>query len=202
MFRMWRWKMGSLLFLEEGHKYQLDGEELPSVSELTRFISREVYGEVNQYTLDMAAQRGTAVHKATEVLDKYGKAEIDDEYVEYLKAYVKFRKEHKCEWDKIEYADYHETYRYCGTIDRLSKDGVLYDIKTSYTVHKQMVTAQLSLYKMLLESHGIEVKEMKIIHLTKTGEYKLVDIPFREDIAMSCITLNEFMKKKKRGKNK
>ena len=58
--------MAQLLFFDECHKYTLDGEELPSVSQLTRFISREIYGDVGQFNLDRAAERGTAVHKATE----------------------------------------------------------------------------------------------------------------------------------------
>ena len=35
--------MATLLFFDQGHKYTLDGEELPSVSELCRFLSREIY---------------------------------------------------------------------------------------------------------------------------------------------------------------
>ena len=50
--------MANLVFLEENHRYTIDGEEVPSVSELTRFIAREVYGEVNQQILDNAAARG------------------------------------------------------------------------------------------------------------------------------------------------
>ena len=41
--------MATLLFFDQGHKYTLDGEELPSVSELCRFLSREIYGDVAQW---------------------------------------------------------------------------------------------------------------------------------------------------------
>lgn len=51
--------MAKLIFYDEGHTCKLDGETIPSVSELTRFISREVYGTVSQSTLDNAAARGT-----------------------------------------------------------------------------------------------------------------------------------------------
>jgi hypothetical protein len=82
----------NLKFFDEGHRYELDGVELPSVSEISRFASREVYGnDISKYVLDKACERGTAVHKATEELDKTGKCEISPEYVEYLNAYVKFR---------------------------------------------------------------------------------------------------------------
>ena len=31
--------MATLLFFDQGHKYTLDGEELPSVTTITRFLS-------------------------------------------------------------------------------------------------------------------------------------------------------------------
>lgn len=38
--------MANLVFFEENHRYTVDGEEVPSVSELTRFIAKEIYGEI------------------------------------------------------------------------------------------------------------------------------------------------------------
>ena len=79
--------MANLVFFEENHRYTVDGEEVPSVSELTRFIAREIYGEIQQTVLDTAAARGTKVHKAAEALDKFGSVEIDDDLSGYIKAY-------------------------------------------------------------------------------------------------------------------
>ena len=75
--------MATLLFFDQGHKYTLDGEELPSVSELCRFLSREIYGDVAQWRLDNAADRGTAVHKACESLDKFGSVDVQDAILPY-----------------------------------------------------------------------------------------------------------------------
>ena len=101
--------MAQLLFYEQGHVYEVDGVKLPSVSEIIRFLSREEYSDINQYTLDNAAERGTAIHKATEAIDKYGKVEIEDGYVPYLQAYIKFLKEHNVNWVDIEKSMYHKT---------------------------------------------------------------------------------------------
>ena len=95
--------MATLLFYDDTHKYTVDGEEVPSVSELTRFLSREVYADAPQYFVEGAAQRGTAVHKATEALDKYGKIECESDIVPFVKAYVAFRKDINPEWEKIEW---------------------------------------------------------------------------------------------------
>lgn len=192
--------MAQLLFFDEGHKYTLDGEELPSVSELTRFISREIYGDVGQFNLDRAADRGTAVHKATELLDKYGTAEIDEDISPYLKAYIAFRKEHKCEWQKIEYATHHPENLYAGTLDRVGTvDGklVVLDIKTSSTIQKPLYTAQLNLYRKMLPD---PIEQLVILHLKKDGTYKLIDIPIDDTLADACITMHEALKKKKRSK--
>ena len=192
--------MAQLLFFDEGHKYTLDGEELPSVSQLTRFISREIYGDVGQFNLDRAADRGTAVHKATELLDKYGTVEIDEDISPYLKAYIAFRKEHKCEWQKIEYATHHPENLYAGTLDRVGTvDGKLaiLDIKTSSTIQKPLYTAQLNLYREMLPD---PIEQLIILHLRKDGTYKLIDIPIDDTLADACITMHEALKKKKRSK--
>ena len=66
--------MANLIFYDESHRYTVDGEEVPSVSELTRFIAKDIYGEVNQMVLDMAANRGTAVHKHPKLWTSMGKS--------------------------------------------------------------------------------------------------------------------------------
>ena len=192
--------MAQLLFFDECHKYTLDGEELPSVSQITRFISREIYGDVGQFNLDRAAERGTSVHKATELLDKYGTAEIDEDIAPYLQAYIAFRKEHKCEWQKIEYATHHPDNLYAGTLDRVGTiDGklVVLDIKTSSTIQKPLYTAQLNLYRKMLPD---PIEQLVILHLKKDGTYKLIDIPIEDTLADACVTLHEALKKKKRSK--
>lgn len=195
--------MAQLLFFDEGHKYTLDGEELPSVSELCRFLSREVYGTVAQYTLDQAADRGTRVHKATEALDVYGKVEVSEDIAPYLQSYLKFRQEHTVKWNMVERSIAHAKERYAGTIDRYGEmDGVksLVDIKTSYTVHKRLAIATLNLYRWMLEEEGHSVEKQYILHLTKDG-YKLVEIEKRDDVPTALLTLHRLMEKKRRPKH-
>ena len=191
-------KIAQLIFFEKDHIYELNGEQLPSVSELTRFISREVYGDIAQFRLDNAAERGTKVHKLTEALDKYGEADVSEDVLPYLQAYVKFRKEHDVAWEKIEYATHHPESLYAGTLDRLGTvDGkrCIVDIKTSSTLKKPLYTAQLNLYRMMLTS---PVDALYILHLKPNGTYKLVELPIDDTLANACITLHTALKKKKR----
>jgi hypothetical protein len=113
-------KMAKLLFFDSTHTYTVDGEEFPSVSEISRFASREVYGDVSQFNLDNACSRGSAVHKATEILDKYSTVECDEDIVPYVQAYVQFRKDFGIkDYAYIEKPLANEELKYAGTIDRI-----------------------------------------------------------------------------------
>lgn len=219
--------MSCLKFYDEGHRYELDGIELPSVSEISRFASREVYGnDISKYVLDKACERGTAVHKATEELDKTGKCEISPEYVEYLNAYIKFRKDFNIKkYAYIEKPLADEETGYAGTLDRvyvIDEDFVkavkkhcktdisncigkyaIIDLKTSNTVKKQLAQIQLPAYSNLLCSALSNCADfLGILHLKKDGKYKLT--PYENDLSLfnACLTLHKAFTKKLKIKNK
>ena len=183
------------------HIYMANGERIPSVSDLCRFISREVYGDAPAWKLEAAAVRGTAVHQATEALDREGSAAIEEDYLGYLEAYRKFLTEHAVEWELIEYPDWHEELRYAGTIDRYGTvDGIrtLVDIKTAYAVQKALYGASLNLYRMLLERRGKAVERLLIVHLKKDGTSKLVPLEISDTVAMALITLHTATTRRRR----
>lgn len=219
--------MKNLKFFDEGHRYELDGIELPSVSEISRFASREVYGnDISKYVLDKACERGTAVHKATEELDKTGKCEISPEYVEYLNAYVKFRKDFNIkEYTYIEKPLADEETGYAGTLDRVYVidedfakavkkhcktdisncigEYAIIDLKTSSTVKKQLAQIQLPAYSNLLCPRFVfsqrsldTVGFLGILHLKKDGKYKLT--PYEDNLSLfnACLTLHKAFAKK------
>lgn len=187
--------MAQLLFYDTEHKYEVDGVKLPSVSEILRFMSRDIYGDVNQYTLDTAAERGTQIHKATEMLDKLGEAEIDDEYAPYLNAYIQFLREHAVQWTQIERRMYHPGKGYAGTIDRFGLvDGAptLLDIKSVSSVKKTVVKAQLNGYEDMRRANGMDVAQrLCCLHLKRDGKYTLYDVPFDAAEFEACLTLHK-----------
>lgn len=193
--------MSQLVFFDDGHTYELDGVQIPSVSEVTRFLSREVYGDVQQFRLDHAASRGTKIHKLTEALDKYGEIEADAESLPYIKAYVKFRQEHDVQWEEIEKPRFHPDGLYAGTVDRMGtidgRRGIL-DIKNSYRIHKPLYEAAQNLYRMTYDPGFIEV--LYILHLKPDETYKLIELPIRDDLALACLTLHQATAKKRRKK--
>lgn len=216
--------MATLIFYDTGHQYTLNDETIPSVSEIARFASREIYGTVEQYTLDNAANRGSQVHKATEVLDKYNEVECDPSIEPYIRAYIKFRKDYGIkEYLCIEKALASETLKYAGTIDRIftitaefaskykeqtkidisDKIGKLaiIDLKSSAVVQKVLAQIQLNAYKKLAEENKIgEVGALMILHLNKEGKYKIHNFEIDDTLFTSCYNLHKALEKKKRIK--
>ena len=196
--------MSILQFFDRGHIYMLDGQRLPCVSDLCRFLHREIYKDAPLWQMEAAADRGTKVHAATEALDRTGRAEIEDDYLPYLQAYALFLKEHDVQWELIEHPDYHPSHRYAGTIDRYGLvDGfkTLLDIKTTYKVYKPLCSASLNLYRLILEARQKTVERLMILHLKKDGSYKLIKFEVDNSVPMALITLHTALLSRRR-KNK
>lgn len=194
--------MADLQFFEKSHIYMLDGQRLPCVSDLCRFIHREIYQNAPTWQIELAADRGTAVHQATQLLEETGSASIDPSYAPYLQAYAAFLQDHKPEWSLIEHAMYHPEELYAGTIDRYGKlDGcqTLIDIKTTYSVYKPLCAASLNLYRRLLEANHHAVEKLAILHLKKDGTYKLIPFSADDALAKALITLHRALQKRKKG---
>lgn len=192
--------MAQLLYFDENHEYVVDGEKLPSVSHILRFMSRENYETINQATLDRAANRGLSVHSACEMLDKYGNVECDDEYVPYVQAYIKFLKDNAVNWLEIEKRYYHPERMYAGTIDRygyVAEQKALLDIKTVSAVHKPIVKAQLNGYEDMRTANGLEPSnKLLCLHLRGEGKYTLYEVAKGMEEFDACYALHMALAKK------
>ncbi len=193
-----------LKFYDEGHIYEYRGEVIPSVSEILRFLSREVYGEIDKYILDHAADRGTRVHRATEMLDKTGETDCDADIAGYVEAYARFLREHTVSWQAIEKPLAHPTMRYAGTIDRYGDlDGrrAVVDLKTNATVKKTLVKAQLNAYRKLCRARRWPVDALYCLQLLRDGRYRLYPVALDDAEFMACYRLHvASAKKQPRGR--
>ena len=172
-----------LHFDEEKHiyAYRTDDIELvlPSVTQILRFVSREIYGDIPPHVLEAAADRGTRVHEAIEMSAKFGWMEADDDIIPYMLAYQEWEKAHKYKMLAFEYRFYHRTRLYAGTADALFLDGedlCLIDVKSSQEVYELLTTAQLYGYSEALKSHGTEVKRAYILHLKNDSTYDWIEV--------------------------
>ncbi len=193
-----------LIFDSEKHIYTLDMEgqtlQLPSVTQILRFVSRELYGEVPAHILENAADRGTRVHEAIEMYEKFGWMETDTDTLPYMLAYQEWQKEYGFKIVATEYRLYHRTRFYAGTADALFLDGddlCLMDGKTSQTLLEGLTTAQLYGYSEALKSHGLMVKRAYILHLKSDSTYDWIEVDTSKGRMMfeACAYLHGAVKK-------
>lgn len=190
-------------FNEEKHEYTVDGEKVPSVSEILFPLSAEQYGGINPIVLQEAARRGRIVHELCEAVDYGLDLEEDEEAMEfapYVDAYYAFLIDHEVEWEMSERIVWMPRFApqgspdsdnvvYAGTVDRFGEvDGemAVVDIKTyaSLSTDSQMTTScQTQLYKDAVfwtrgENTEWAYDSIKrfILHLKKDGKYRLVDL--------------------------
>lgn len=171
-----------LLFDEEQHKYFLDGELVPSVTQICAPLTAEKYG-AGQAIIQMAARRGTAVHEYCEMID-YGAMpdEVEPELVGYINAYVKFLRDYRPEWHYIEKQLADVQFQFAGTLDRMGViDGkkTTVDIKTTASmdrVSKISLAVQMAGYGILAISNDMgEVEQSLGVQLKKDGTYTVHD---------------------------
>ena len=127
--------------------------------------------------MQMAAERGTAIHNAAENFALYGIEDIEPRYAGYFEAFLKFWEEQSPEPLATESRVYHKFLRYAGTADLpcvIDGKKVLIDYKTSATVNRMLTGVQLEAYARAYESHGFRFDEKAIVHLKSDGSYQMV----------------------------
>ena len=167
--------MEELIFNEENHTYLFRGAILPSVTTIMKPLSNVVYSHIDPEVLRFAANRGTKVHAATELYDLYGAIEIEEEYTPYLDAYLNFLNDYKPEILQVEHQVYHKQLFYAGTVDRIVKLNnkvILLDIKTTSSLHKDLVSIQTTAYQEAEQSNGLHIDGLASLKLNKDGTYE------------------------------
>lgn len=192
--------MAQLLFYDADHRYELDGVELPSVSEIIRFLSREIYQDAEQYRLDQAAERGAKVHRALELLDKLGEVEAEEVVLPYCQAYLAFCRDHRVNWELIEKPLASAELGFAGTLDRagyVDDRRCIVDLKTTATVKKPLVKAQLNAYELLSQANGRPASEaLYCLQLNKDGTYGLYNVTIDDSEFQACLLLHRALRKK------
>lgn len=115
--------MPELTFDAEQHRYRLDGVPLPGVTTAMQSVGLIDYSCVDRDILEYAQTRGTFIHEATAFYDQN---DLDEEklspaLVPYLEAWKRFRLESNFKVREIEKWNYHPTYLYAGTADRVGE---------------------------------------------------------------------------------
>lgn len=187
-----------LTFDEWTHTYQLDELILPSVTTLMKPLTDDFYRTVTPEVLDRAAQRGTAIHNAIENYIEFGVRDIPTQYAGYFEAFVQWWERRKPEPLALEKRVYHKILRYAGTADLICMiDGrlTLVDYKSSAQINEKLCAVQLEGYDRAFESHGVEIEQRLILHLSNE-EYQ--EAAFRRSakcwsVLSSLLTIRNYM---------
>lgn len=163
-------------FIEESHIYVYEGVMIPSVSAIMNPMSLQKYATISKARLQNAAFRGTKVHKAVEVFEKYGLATHDKEIKPYLMAYRIAKKLHN--FEVLDNEKRLTNGRYAGTLDMIAKlDGklVIIDLKATSVINYDLLEVQLAAYYELCQFNNIKIDETYVLHL-KPGSFKFLKI--------------------------
>ncbi len=168
--------MSLLQFDEKSHSYYLGNKKLSSVTEICSVIGHDIYPNSDPYRKRLAAEKGSVIHGLCCYLDYEGEVEAPPDCSGYVVAYLKFLAEHSVQWQFIERPIYSEKLLVAGTIDRfgmIDGDLSLLDIKTGGRIHKDLLSAQLNGYRMILQEK--EYQNIPIVmyglQLKKDGKY-------------------------------
>lgn len=164
-------------FVPETHTYFDDsGEPLISVTQLmAKHGLSPDYSKVDMDMVRAKAERGTLIHKEIEEFLKEGTIGFTKELQNFVKWYQEVKPD-LCRSEVIVNNDV-----CAGTLDLIyTKNGKthLADIKTTYELHRDSVSWQLSIYKKLASYH---VDDGQAFHFDKDGNLEVVDIAFKPE---------------------
>lgn len=197
----------ALEFDEEKHLYTLDGVELPSVTEICRFLNYDTAVNAKPWLRDAAAARGTRVHEWCMLYDYDALDFSDIEPCEmgYVQAYLSFLRDYRPQWQFIEHSIGSDRLGYAGTLDRYGLiDGktAIVDLKTTSVLRKVPLAAQLAGYgDLLFDRYGYETNNFYGLHLQKDGCYALAEVEPDFETFYNCMALHNKLKRKKRVKH-
>ncbi len=171
-----------ITFKEDTHQYfNEDGKELISVTTLMQKHGLAPnYSGVSREVLNAKAQRGSLIHKEIEDYLKYGKVGFTAE----LANFIKTNKERGTRVIDCEFIVYNDIV--AGTVDLLIEENGTYittDNKTTYTLHIDAVSWQLSIYtylaKQMFKDIPISEEIGRANHFDKDGNLTPVEIQLK-----------------------
>lgn len=152
-------------FNQEEHMYSLNGMTLKGITGMIKSqLFPDMYKDIPQYILDKAAERGTMVHESIELFDAGFEPKVT---IPELESYKRIKRENELTTLANEYI-VTDREHFASAIDLVlckDDDVILADIKTTYTLNKEYVRWQLSIYAYLFELQNPKLKVSKLYAL-------------------------------------
>lgn len=195
--------LNNCFYDEENHKYYVDGEEKPSVTEIASPISFERLNALQQSLVERAKARGSRCHELFEeylLIGELDIEEIETEYIPYVQQFILWAKTYR---PKVIYTEKQMFgSEFCGTCDLVCKiDGkiIIVDYKCTSSTDKKSLSVQLEGYYRLCRSYNIHIDDTYYLHVKKDG---YIFKPINRDVEWFNLLLshNKKMKEKYNGK--
>lgn len=195
----------SLTFREEDHTYWDDAGLVPGVTTVIETVCQSFAGIPDAFLIP-AQERGTAVHKATELddLEILDEDSLAADLTGYLEGWRKFKADTRFEPERVEEKVFHQKLRYAGTLDRTgtmawrrSRRKVLIDVKTGGKARG--IGLQLAAYQAALkEQRGDDIKTRLSVHVRADGTYRIEEYTNPSDmrVFIAMLTAYRWMKEK------
>ena len=158
------------------HTYTLNGKNLSGITSLLdRQLFQDKYSDVPEEKLEIAKERGTYIHQCCELIDDG--FDVDSKEANNYKI---LKESHNLQFEESEYlVSDNEHFASCiDKVYRISDDTFsLADIKTTYSLDKEYVMWQLSIYAYMfeLQNPGAKVESLYAIWL-RGDTSKLVEV--------------------------
>ena len=167
-------KNSPVLFNEDGHNYTLNGNSLNGVTPIIAWLFPDTYKGIPKSILDQAAEYGSMIHKKCELADSMGIVDNDS-----VRSYMELKEAKGLKTLCNEYLVSDER-RIASSIDVVSDNYDIIDIKTTSKVHIPHVTLQTSIYAWLFEmqNEGLQAGELYCLWLPKPqyGEADIIQL--------------------------
>lgn len=176
-------------FDEATHTYWVNGRRIMSVTTLLKLDNPHKYEGIRESVLTNAGNKGTELHNAIEVYEKYGLERTD---LQEFRDYKFIKKQFGLQVFNSElivmlrYLD----IKIIGTADLLcqyKQARTLADIKRTATLDKEYLAKQLNLYRIAYQQTYEEpIEHLLGIHL-REGKRKVIELPINEEYVMDII---------------
>lgn len=175
-----------VIFSDDTHEYYTIDSDFEQTfysgvtSILAKVLFPDKYKDVDPEVLSRAAARGTRIHQLCQATDTIPTTpeEGDEIYHEEVDNYIKLKADNGISMIANEYLVSHEDWQVASQIDCVDRNLNLYDIKTTYSLDKEYVSWQLSLYAHMFEHQNPTLKAGKLYAVWLRGDKAaLVEVP-------------------------
>lgn len=192
----------SFEFDRVAHTYTLDGQRLPSVTEVLGLLQN--FDTIPWATLERARQRGERVHQCINAYNRGAYAAVDfpEDVAYYLDGWEAFLNESGAVVVASEQPVYHKALRYAGTPDcvlswKNDRRLLVPDVKATWEI-PPTVGAQTAAYaEAYKQQHGLSLKiDRACVHLTPDGyTLHMRDDPADWSLFVSTLNVYRFLEK-------